>query len=137
MPRGDSPTHRLAHFYVTEIRGEPWSYQLGLRWLKEAKLLINPPKDKGEPITTEEVVIGTLKCLKRGMFDFAGDVNSLWSVTWGTPPYYKQFQEWSAKEPPFYRVGEVELWEEITGKIAFPEKDAILSSIPIIPIIPA
>ena len=134
MPRGDSPTSRLAYIFVTEIRGETWNYQMGMRWLGDAKKLINPLPEKGTPLDFD-MVVGTLRALKNGWWDFDGKFASMWVVTYGNPPYYQRYCEWFNNPPPAYNKAEVMKWESITGKKAYPS-DEITSIIEVVPPLP-
>lgn len=134
MPRGQSKTHDLARFFVQEILGQEYSYQLSMRWNGEAKKLVNPPEDKGQPLDYD-LVVGTLRALKRGMFGFDQKIESMWVITYGTPPYIQQYEAWVTNPPPFYNQAEVKYWEEITGRTAYEniEQRGIITEVPSIP----
>lgn len=134
MPRGSSPTHDLAKRFVKEILGRDFDYRFDARWMAEAKRLINPKKDGEKPLDVN-MVWGTLQCLKLGMFGNEKPVESMWAVTWGTPSYYSQYLEYYNSPPPCWNKPEVEQWEKITGKVAYPPEEncAIIESVPALP----
>ena len=134
MPRGSNPTSFLARFFVEEILEQEWNYQFGMRWLREAKILINPEEDKGRPLDYD-LVKGTLRALKRGWFGFDGKVGTMLIVTYGDPPYYTQYKEYLESPPPFYNKGEVLEWEKETGRIAYSESRDIISEVPSAPVL--
>ena len=119
-PRKVSDTEILARWFYCDILKQEWDYRLASRYLGEAKHLVNP-KEGAEPISIP-VIKGTIQFMVEGRWDdWDRPVTSLRMVMWGQPPFYKRYQEWMTNPPPAYLQSDVKEWEEVTGKIAYPE----------------
>lgn len=128
--RKPNPTAEFTKVFVQEFLGEDFDFRAHARYMKEMKNFVNPAGDE-MPIPGE-YVLGCLRALRAGLFGFEGQINSVWCITYGDPPYFKQFAEWMQSPPSWYEPHLVELWERITGKIAYPElaKSAIIGVLP-------
>jgi len=136
MPKGkaEHPTHILGIGYVKHFLHEEFDFTnpVHKRILRDAKLLVNP--SSGGKAYDPSLIWGCLLALERGMFDFTGDIRSMWIVTYGD--YLKQYEEYVSIPPAFYEVDLIHEWEEITGKV-YPriEENGILSPHPFIPML--
>lgn len=138
MPRKKSEPHitnQLAEKFVERYLKVKFDYgnPTHRRYLRDAKSLVNPSAGNAyDP----SLVWGCLLALENGMFDFNGQITSIWIVTYGVPPYIDQYKEWIESPPPFYEADLIRDWEFITGK-QYPrlEENGILNPCPFIPVL--
>jgi len=62
--------------------------------------------------------------MKSGLFNFDGEINSIWCITYGEPAYLQQYFQWKKEPPQWYDTAQVELWERITNLKAYPKTTA-------------
>lgn len=85
--------------------------------MKAAKTLLNPAGDE-TPLDFDTVQI-CINLLKEGRWDFdPARLNSLYAVTWGTPPFYQRAIDEIAIIPPPYMVRAYDDWFLKYGSIA-------------------
>jgi len=122
-----NPVWDFTVIFVRDFLGETsFDSRKHSRYLREMKRFINPDNDDA-PIEGNDV-IGCLRAMKSGLFNFDGEINSIWCITYGEPAYLQQYFQWKNEPPPFYNVSAVRMWEELTGQTAFPAtpKSAIM-----------
>lgn len=112
-------TLQYAKLFVEEFLGTTFDFRAHGRYMREMKKFINPEGDE-VPIEPEHV-IGCLRAMKAGLFGWDGDINSVWCITYGDPPYFRQYFQWIKEPPSWYDQHLVSLWERITGKKAYPD----------------
>jgi hypothetical protein len=117
-PKVYSPIQKLAFQFVKEILGREFDWRFDRRWMAEAKRICEP--EEGYPISPD-MVWGCLRCLQMGMFGFDKQIQSLWLVTYGEPPYITQYADYIAQPPPFYLPDGIRIWESLAGKTAYPD----------------
>ena len=129
-----NPTLQYTQQFVQEFLGESFDFRAHGRYMREMKRFTNPDGDE-VPIAPEHV-FGCLRAMKSGLFGWDGKIDSAWCITYGDPPYFKQYFEWVKEPPSWYDQHLVSLWERITGKIAYPDtpKSDIIFSLPSRPI---
>lgn len=130
-----NPTRDLALAFVRDFLGvDTFDSRYHGRYMREAKKFINPDNDD-IPIPAEDV-LGCLYALKEGLFGYEGEINTIYVITYGDPPYLQQYYEWKKTPPPWYEISNVKLWEKIVGQTAYEKtpSDAIISFLPTRPL---
>lgn len=126
-----NPTRDVAFAFVKEFLGvDTFDSRYHGRYLREAKRFVNPDNDDA-PIPPEDV-LGCLRAMKAGLFGFDGEINTMYVITYGDPPYLQQYFQWKKTPPSWYEPHLVELWERITHQTAYPEptQNVIMNFLP-------
>lgn len=110
-----SKTQELAKWFVEEILRQEFDYRFVKHHLKAAKTLVNP--DDAEPLDID-LVKQTILAIQGGKLAFVGELNSLYAVTWGNPPYYYQMADIIRQAPPPYEVISYDSWVQKYGRLA-------------------
>lgn len=113
--RKTSKTQELARWFVEEILHQEFDYRFVKHHLKAAKTLVNP--DDAEPLDID-LVKQTILAIRDGKLAFVGELNSLYAVTWGNPPYYYQMADIIRRAPPPYEVVSYDDWVRDYGRLA-------------------
>lgn len=109
-------TQHLAQWFVSNVLKRDIDFRFDRQHLKAAKELVNPGKGV-EPLDLD-VVKWCIEELLKGEFGFTGAVQSLYVVTWGNPPYYKQMLERVKYIPPPYEIRAYDDWVVKYGRKA-------------------
>ena len=120
-----NPGYILAYKFVTKVLGEEFDALKHGIHLRNAKLLLKP-KD-GQPLDPDSV-LGCCLALKAGMFDFDGELKTMWTVTYmgESKTYYEEYCEWVKQGPRWYVPSEVALWEMSTDSTYKPSSSDII-----------
>lgn len=129
-PNKSARIYFLVHWFVTDYLGRVYT-----------------PKDmKSEHSThaksvlmdySEQDVIGCLKLLKLRIIDTGKwQVTRICQVRNGEPSYMEQYKAWCLTPPPFYNKALVEQWEQVTGKVAYPQAETVRQAVEV-PILPS
>ena len=120
--------------FVQEFLGEELDTRVHGKHMRNMKKFINPEDD--QPAITGDDVLGCLRAMKAGLFGWDGVIDTVWCITYGDPPYFRQYFEWVKEPPSWYEPHLVQLWEKITGKTAYPEtpSHAIIAFLPTRPV---
>ena len=117
MKRSPSPTYVLAKRFVNEILEQEFDPRFSGQHLKHAKQLINPEDADLVPLDPELIML-CLKEMKEGGLGWSGNLNSLYAVTWGTPPFYQRFINGLREVPPVYEITNYDRWIIQYGRLA-------------------
>ena len=126
------PFMLAAFVFVQEFLGQDkFDKRAHGRYLREMKRFIDPDGDE-VPIAAEDV-LGCLRAMKAGLFEFEGEIHTVHVITYGNPPYLTQWYEYKTTPPPWYNVSEVKQWEALVGQKAYPECDIMTDFAPHVP----